>query len=318
MSSPDGYRLAYTAPGDAPRWQRWLLYSPGARLLIFIAAFVALSLALQYGLHQLAWSPRPASSLLRATVGLAAQAGPPLLAYLFVVFLIERRYPAELAPEALPRFALAGLLAGSVLFSAVVGVLWLAGSYHVVGTNTHPDWLPQVAIIGLGAGGVEEILMRGALFRMIEEGLGTWVALAVSAVVFGALHLGNPGATWWAAAAIAIEAGLLLGMLYHLTRSLWACMGLHAAWNIMQGVVYGIPVSGTHADGFLVSSRSGPDWLSGGVFGAEASVVALALCSLCTLALLRIAWRRGTIVPPGWQRKLPGDTDAWQRMNRIG
>lgn len=317
MMPPSNWILAYTTPGDAPRWRRRLLYSPGARLLYCIAAFVLLVFGARYGLHQLAWSPQGSSPWVVAAIGLAVEAGPAVLAYLSVVFLIERRYPAELAPEALPRLAAAGLLAGSLLFSAVVGVLWLAGSYHLEGINTHPNWIPQVAIIGLGAGVGEELMTRGALFRMVEEGLGTWAALAISALVFGALHLGNPGATWWAAAAIAIEAGLLLGMIYHVTRSLWPCIGLHAAWNVMQGVVYGIPVSGTHADGFLISSRTGPDWLSGGAFGAEASVVALALCSLCTVSLLAIALNRGSIVPPYWRRKLPGDTDAWERMDRI-
>ncbi|MGN6383435.1 MAG: CPBP family glutamic-type intramembrane protease, partial [Dyella sp.] len=104
-------------------------------------------------------------------------------------------------------------------------------------------------------------------------------------------------------AAIAIEAGLLFGMLYHVTRSLPLCMGVHAAWNFAQGTIYGIPVSGMAVDGWLVSSRSGPDWLSGDVFGAEASVVALTLCTLCTLALFVIASRRGSIVAPSWRRR---------------
>jgi hypothetical protein len=102
----------------------------------------------------------------------------------------------------------------------------------------------------------------------------------------------------------------MLAMLYHVTRSLWPCIGLHAAWNVMQGTVYGIPVSGLRVDGWLVSCRSGPDWLSGGVFGAEASVVALGLCSLVTLGLLAVALKRGSIVPcRPWQalrRRLAG------------
>lgn len=91
---------------------------------------------------------------------------------------------------------------------------------------------------GLGAGIGEEILFRGVLFRIVEEGLGTWAALLVSALFFGAVHLGNPGATLWSSATIAIEAGLLFGLLYHVTRSLYLCMGVHAAWNFMQGTVY--------------------------------------------------------------------------------
>jgi membrane protease YdiL (CAAX protease family) len=189
-----------------------------------------------------------------------------------------------------------------VLFSVVVGVLYLLGSYHVTGFNPHARWLPALLVFGLAAGVSEEILFRGVLYRIVEEGLGTWAALLVSALFFGFAHHANPGATPWSSAAIAIEAGLLFGLLYHVTRSLYLCMGVHAAWNFTQGTVYGIPVSGLRADGWLISSRSGPDWLSGGVFGAEASVVALIACSLCTLGLLIIAIRRGSIVKPSWLR----------------
>ena len=94
-----------------------------------------------------------------------------------------------------------------------------------------------------------------------------WIVSAAN--VFGADAIPwNLGASLWSSTAIAIEAGLLLAMVYHLTRSLWACVGLHAAWNIMQGAVYGIPVSGNPEDGFLVAKMTGPDWLSGGAFGA--------------------------------------------------
>jgi hypothetical protein len=75
-------------------------------------------------------------------------------------------------------------------------------------------------------------------------------------------------------------------------------MGLHMGWNFTQGTVWGIPVSGGSDTGWLVSDRPGPDWLSGGVFGAEASVVAVAICSGVTLFLLALALRQGTIVPP--------------------
>jgi hypothetical protein len=126
--------------------------------------------------------------------------------------------------------------------------------------------------------------------------------LVISALFFGAAHLANPAATLWSSAAIAISAGMLLALVYAITRSLWACIGLHAAWNIMQGTVYGIPVSGTKANGWLVSYRTGPDWLSGGAFGAETSVVALALGLMLSLILLVIALRHHSLVPPAWRR----------------
>ncbi|OOG66279.1 CAAX protease family protein [Rhodanobacter sp. B04] len=287
--------LAYASPATVPAWKRWLVCSPLARIVIFMAVFIVVNRSASALMHVLTqgMAKTPMTS---ALAYLAVFVLPAIVTYVFLVCIVERRRPAELALRRWPD-ALGGLLAGGLLFSTVVGVLWLLGSYHVTGFNAHADWLPALLVAGIGAGIGEEILFRGVLFRIVEEGLGTWAALLVSALFFGFAHASNPGATWWSSMAIAIEAGLLFGLLYHLTRSLPACMGLHAAWNFCQGTVYGIPVSGMKVDGWLVSTRTGPDWLSGGAFGAEASVVALGLCSLCSLALLAAAVRRGSTVP---------------------
>jgi len=292
-----GYQLAFTTPAQAAGWQRWLVFSPLARILFFAALVVAASMVFWIIPHP------PAGNLVAAgLLGLGFRAVAPLVAYLLLVKLIERRPVRELALRRLAPDGALGLAAGALLFSAVVGVLWLLGSYHVVAVNPDAHWIFAAMTAGLGAGIGEEIICRGVLYRIIEEGLGSWMALLFSALFFGAAHLNNPGATLWAGLAIAIEAGVLLALIYLVTRSLWVCIGLHAAWNFMQGTVYGIPVSGTRADGWLVSTRSGPDWLSGGVFGAEASVVALALCSLASIALLAVALRQGKLVPPRWRR----------------
>ncbi|WP_049623596.1 CPBP family intramembrane glutamic endopeptidase [Frateuria defendens] len=300
----DRHALAFLTPTDAPRWKRWLVYSPLARIVIFAVLLALASTLASLVLRDLGWLAKGTTPLQRGLAEFLARAAPALAAYLLLVRWVERRRPSELSLRALAPYGLAGLAAGTVLFSAIVGALWLAGSYHVVGTNPHANWLPALLMVGLGAGIGEEIICRGVLFRIVEEGLGTWVALGVSALFFGGAHLANPGATLWSSAAIAIEAGILFGLLYHVTRSLWLCMGLHTAWNFMQGTVYGIPVSGTRADGWLVSTRSGPDWLSGGVFGAEASVVALGLCLLVSAGLLAQALRRRLPVPPLPRRAL--------------
>ena len=297
--------VAFTTPPDAARWKRWLLFSPLARIVIFVLLFMALSFASGALLRPLGWLGKDAPATLHGLAQFLMRAVPALLAYLLLVRFVERRAVTELAPRKLLPDGALGTLAGLLLFSAVVGVLYLLGSYHVTGTNPDVPWVPALLMVGLGAGIGEEIICRGVLFRIVEEGLGSWWALAISALFFGAAHIGNPGATLWSSAAIAIEAGLLFGLLYHVTRSLPVCMGVHAAWNFAQGTIYGIPVSGSQAEGWLVSSRHGPDWLSGGVFGAEASVVALSLCTLCSLGLLAVALRRGSIVPPCWRRRSP-------------
>jgi uncharacterized protein len=227
---------------------------------------------------------------------------PIILAYWLLVRTIENRRVDELALRRFVPYALAGLLGGFILFSLVVGALWALGAYVVHGTNADIPWLGLILVLGVGAGVGEEIISRGVLFRIVEEGLGTWISLLLSAAFFGFMHIWNPHATTWSALAIALEAGLLFGLIYHVTRSLWLCMGVHAAWNVAQGPFYGIPVSGFQQKGWLASTMQGPDWLTGGEFGAEASVVALCICSTLTAVLLAIAIRRGSLVAPFWAR----------------
>jgi uncharacterized protein len=294
--------LAFVTPSGAPAWKRWLWYSPLARILFFALGVFLLSRIVGFFDHHLLSSAMLKTAWGDAESYLSMYVVPSFLIYVLLVKMVERRRMIELAPKRWPGL-LTGIVAGFALFSVAVGLLWLAGSYHVTGVNPHANWLLALLTVGVGAGVSEEIAFRGVLFRIVEEGLGTWGALLISALFFGAAHIMNPAATLWSSTAIAVEAGLLFGMLYHVTRSLWPCIGLHAAWNFTQGTVYGIPVSGTDADGWLVSHRTGPDWLSGGAFGAEASVVMLALCSLCTVALIVVAVRRGSIVSPSWRRK---------------
>lgn len=295
--------IAMQGQADAPRWKRWLVLSPLARIVIFVAIAGALIFALRVLFVTIGWAGKEAPVPQRQIGMFIMQLVPALAAYLFLVYVVERRRPVELAwRKVLPHGAL-GFAGGIALISAVVGALWLLGSYEVTGSNANPTWVRQLLIGGLGAAIAEEIMTRGVLFRISEEGLGTWGALVVSALLFGFGHIGNEGATIWSSVAIAIEAGLLLGMLFHVSRSLPLCIGLHMGWNFSQGTLWGIPVSGGKDSGWLVSVRNGPDWLSGGVFGAEASVVAVALCSAVTIALLVIAVRRHSIVPPWFARK---------------
>jgi membrane protease YdiL (CAAX protease family) len=295
--------VAFQTPVLAPRWQRWLVFSPLARIVIFTAMAFGIGYLVHHGLGMLGWLGKTATPVQHALAVLSMELISTVVSYSVLVLLIERRHMRELSLRTLPTYGAAGFLAGFLIFSIVVGLLWLFGSYHVLGINADVNWLPSVLIAGVGAGIGEEIITRGVLFRIVEEGLGTWWALAISAIFFGGAHIFNPGATLWSSAAIAIEAGLLLALVFHVTRTLWACIGLHAAWNITQGTIYGIPVSGNDAKGWLVSSRTGPDWLSGGAFGAEASVVALAVCTSVSVVLLLIALRRGSLVRPSWSRR---------------
>jgi uncharacterized protein len=121
--------------------------------------------------------------------------------------------------------------------------------------------------------------------------------------LFGLAHSQNPGATLFSTFAIAVEGGLLLGGSYMLTRSLWMPIGLHAAWNFTQGPVLGVPVSGNPVHGLIRAKLEGPTILSGGAFGLEASIIAIAVCTAAGIWFLWLAFRRGEVVQPWWARR---------------
>ncbi|MFN5782190.1 MAG: lysostaphin resistance A-like protein, partial [Novosphingobium sp.] len=195
-----------------------------------------------------------------------------------------------------------GLAFGGGLFAIMTGIVALLGGFEVLGLRGLGALWSMLAL-AVFSGVFEEILLRGIVFRQIEAWLGSWIALATSSALFGVLHIGNPGATWFSSLAIAIEAGILLGAAYMLTRRLWLAIGIHAAWNFTQGWVFSVPVSGGEAPlGLLITRRVGPDWLTGGDFGLEASVVAMVVATLAGLWLLWQAVRAGQVVPAPWQR----------------
>jgi hypothetical protein len=117
------------------------------------------------------------------------------------------------------------------------------------------------------------------------------------------LHAFNPGATLTSSIAIALEAGVLLAAVFMVTRRLWMVIGLHTAWNFTEGGIFGASVSGGDAHGMLASRFHGPDALTGGAFGPEASIVAVLICLAAGILFLWIARRRRHFVRPFWARR---------------
>ncbi len=174
-----------------------------------------------------------------------------VLAALFIVTrFFERRRLADIGLRAGGALSswLKGAAIGALYLTASVGILALFGGYRISAVAFSGPALATGLLLHLMVGFFEELLFRGILFRFLEEGLGTWVALVISALFFGAAHLSNPGASLWGAAAIAIEAGLSIGALYIATRNLWVVMGMHTAWNFVQGNIFGINVSGSNIE----------------------------------------------------------------------
>jgi membrane protease YdiL (CAAX protease family) len=222
--------------------------------------------------------------------------------YLGYAHFIEKRAVSELALPGMGREFGIGLLIGAGLYAACELILMALGIYRVEGLNPLSFMIPAIAM-AISSSVYEELLFRGVLFGAVEKWFGSWAALVVSSLVFGLTHLMNANGTLEGALFIAVEAGILLAAAYMLTRRLWLSIGFHMAWNYTQSAIFSGIVSGNEAQqGLIRSTTNGPDWLTGGNFGVESSVIALFLCTTTGIVMLVMAAKRGKIVPPAWKR----------------
>jgi membrane protease YdiL (CAAX protease family) len=278
-------------------WGRRIIQFPLTRIFLGLAALLVVISLTQGLLHQIPGSDQGILNLLGACV--VALVGA--FAYVGFVRIVEKRPAAELSLPVAAAEVGKGTLLGALLFTATIGLIALFGFYRITGVN---EWTVILPLLGMSivSGVIEEVLIRGILFRTMEESLGTWLALLISALIFGLMHIANPNATLWSALAIAIEAGIMLAAAYTLTRRLWLPIGIHFAWNFVQGGVFGVAVSGNGVRGLLQSTLSGPALLSGGEFGAEASIFAVIVCLAAGVYLIWAAWKKGNLLKPFWTR----------------
>lgn len=288
------------ALSQPPLWHRFLR-NPFFR---FFVMFIAVTMVYSAGLG--------------STVQLAERLQQPFLKFLgmiltlLAIYLVyyglvrgmEGRNPvSELSLKGAVLELIGGLGIGAGLLALSAMLLWLFGFYKVDAVNDVSELFAARHLpLSLGAGFFEELTFRAILFRIVEEKLGSWVALFVSSLFFGVVHISNPNATVFSSMAIAIEAGILLGAAYMLTRRVWFAVGIHIAWNYIQGAVFGIAVSGIEVKGLISSHLEGDELFSGGAFGAEASLVTLIVCTLAGVVLLWKSHQNKAFVQPFWKQ----------------
>lgn len=151
----------------------------------------------------------------------------------------------------------------------------------------------------------EELLLRGYFMQVIGEMGGVWVASAISGIVFGLMHAGNPGANP-AGLIITGANGILLALLIARTGSLWLACGYHTGWNVVAAIGFGLRDSGMLSPGALLSTElTGPTFLTGGAYGFEASLVSFVV-EAAVLAYLLVygpRWAGDTEASPYYQRR---------------
>ena len=162
--------------------------------------------------------------------------------------------------------------------------VWSAGSITIL--ETQQLGIPLLGYLSffLLVAIVEEIVFRGYLLQMVTEHLNYIVGIVVSAIGFALVHLGNDHFTWIAFCNLTIG-GVLMSLLYLKYHSLYVPIGFHWLWNYFQGNVLGFGVSGNDVLGILRIEVGEPEWLSGGYFGLEGSVVTCVLLLLSSVYL---------------------------------
>ena len=242
------------------------------------------------------------SGIRRAGIFLAA-----MLAYWAYVRGYEKRAATELRLR--PVALLLGGIAGAALVALPIAALFGLGAYELVQSRpASPALFGIAAVIGIAAT-LEEVLYRCLLLQALKRAWGTRVALVVQALVFALMHLGNmPQAGSGDAAAMLVSVGLLgllWGGVFLLARNLWVAAAHHAAWNFTI-VLSGVPLSGNDDWRALVPMQTryaGSDWLTGGMFGPENSLLVIAAIAMAVVLVLRAAHRRGKMLPPAGLRE---------------
>ena len=277
------------------------------RILTFFLLF-SFSGALSIGASFVfSYGPMEGFGMLITGVGLILGA---IFSYYFVAKKLEGRFPEELSIKGFSDLLYGiGLGSSAILLSAVIISLMGGLSFKAARPIQEIAWVEHLIMTGFFSGVVEEIIFRGILFRYFEQKSGSLTAIIGSSILFGIGHLLSPGANIFTVLASVIEAGFFFSIIYIITRSLWWVIGTHAAWNFVQSIILGIPVSGNFNEGLIVSQANGPDILSGGSYGLEASIVTFILIS--SLSALSFWWAHK-------EGLLLSRDSVQQYMNHIG
>lgn len=173
---------------------------------------------------------------------------------------------------------LIGFGVGALQFSLSLLLVYLLGGNQFKGVDVSSTTLLFVLSIipfWLIQGGTEELLTRGWLLPLIHSRLGLPIAVGISSFLFGLMHLGNDHMTFFAFLDL-ILSGIVMALYMLYRDNLWSVVGLHGAWNFVQGNIYGIEVSGSDPGVSIfhfASNPNAPTWLSGGGFGIEGSLI---------------------------------------------
>lgn len=231
-------------------------------------------------------------------------AGAAAIAWAYWAFgrFVERRPRLEeLSRPGAVRELGSAYLAGLGIPLASFTLLRLAGALHVAGLNPLRTLLTPLVVQACLAAALA-LVTCGLAFRLVERWLGSWLTAALAALAFAGAHLAVGEEAPADLLAAALSALVLIAGPFMATRRLWGPIGLRAGLAFGAIALNGSASSARGPQGLVLATVIGPDWLTGGSAGPEASIPALGIDALVAILLLAVALRRGRVVRPAWRR----------------
>jgi len=195
--------------------------------------------------------------------------------------------------RALPDYLL-GILLGTGMMGCVI-LLMIAGggaSFRGVSQSVPTGYMLLFLAGWMIQGFSEELTFRGWLMMSAGTHTKPLTGVAVSSLLFAAAHLGNDGISVFAFCNLTMF-GLLTALLFLRTDSIWCTAAMHSFWNMAQGNLFGMKVSGIDVSAtFLhIDTAEGAAWLNGGHFGPEGGAATTAILIICILAVYLLPQR---------------------------
>lgn len=195
----------------------------------------------------------------------------------------------------------AGALLGFSIIAFFVALISLLGYYKIEEFNSFGN-VVFMFFTQLKVGFLEELMFRVILFKLTEELIGSWSAIALQGILFGFAHAGNPNASIYSTFALILSFSIFFGAGYMMTRRIWFIMGFHWSWNFFQAGIFGMNNSGNSQPGLITPIIEGPVWLTGGEWGPELSLFSIAVLFTVSLYFVKIASYKNQFVKPLWRR----------------
>ena len=278
----------------------------GWRVVIFVTAFIALSMILATVLRVvlIVIGPRAetnVSQFIAELVFRGALLGAALGAGYFCVRFLEGLPWRSLGLTFHPGWFRDLVFGFAIGFASLVVAVAIAsrGLKFSVGSTGWSSIIKSMigsAVILFVAALAEEAMFRGYGLQTLSRAKLAWLGVLLTSVPFGLAHLSNPNVVRGVTFANTALAGIWLAAAYLRTRSLWLPLGVHWAWNWALGWFFGLPISGIQlvSNPLLQGQDSGPKWLTGGSYGIEGGVACTIALTLFTVFLWKTRWLSAT------------------------